>query len=57
MQYKATQPIKHNGSTHAPGQLLDLTTKEAQQLIELGAVEPVDVPFARKLDTPWGDQP
>lgn len=57
MQYKATQPIKHDGITYPPGQLLDLTTEEAHQLIEIGAVEPVDVPFARKLDTPWGDQP
>ena len=57
MQYKATQSIKHNGIRHAPGELLDLTTEEARQLIEIGAVESVDVPFAKKLDTPWGDQP
>lgn len=57
MQYNATQPIKHNGIKYPPGQLLDLTTEEAHQLIEIGAVEPVDVPFAKKIDTPWGDQP
>jgi hypothetical protein len=57
MQYKATSHIKHNADNYYAGDLLDLSTEEARQLLEVGAVEPVDLPFAKQLNTPWGDQP
>jgi hypothetical protein len=57
MQYKATSHIKHSGVDYHAGDMLDLSTEEAQQLLEYGAIDPVDRPFAKQLNTPWGDQP
>ena len=57
MQYKATSHINHNGIDYHAGDPLDLSTEEASPLLEAGAIEPVDVPFAKQLNTPWGGQP
>ncbi len=57
MQFKANSHIKCNGVDYHAGDMLDLSTEEAQQLLEHGAIEPVDVPFAKQLNAPWGDQP
>lgn len=57
MQFIATSHIKRDGIEYHAGDLLDLSTEEARPLIEAGAIEPVDLPFAQQLNTPWGNQP
>ena len=57
MQFIATSHIKRDGIEYHAGDLLDLSTEEARQLLEAGAIEPVDLPFAQQLNTPWGNQP
>lgn len=49
MQYRATQRINHNGQIFEAGDLLDLSSAEAAQLLECKAVEPVNDPFAGVL--------
>lgn len=55
MQYRTTTPIKHNGTRFTEGELLDLSDAEAQQLLELGAIEPVDMPFSGQLKKLGGE--
>lgn len=57
MQFKATSHIKRDGIDYHAGELLDLSTEEARQLLDAGAIEPVDLPFTQQLNTPWGNQP
>jgi hypothetical protein len=57
MQYRATQRIQRNGLVYDAGDLLDLSSTEAAQLLEYNAVEPVNDPFAGILKTlPGGEQ-
>ena len=49
MQYRATQRIQHNGLVFEAGAIIDLSSGEAAQLIEVHAVEPVNDPFAGVL--------
>lgn len=51
MQYRATQRIQHNGLVFEAGDLIDLSSGEAAQLIEFQAVEPVNDPFSGVLKT------
>lgn len=57
MQYRALGPIKHNGQRTEAGQIIDLSDAEAAALLESGAVEPVDLPYSGKTQTPWGENP
>jgi len=57
MQYRALGSIKHNGQRIEAGQIIDLSEAEAGALLELEAVEPVDLPYSAKIQTPWGENP
>lgn len=46
MQYRIVHPVKLNGGTHQPGELVDFSQKEAEELLKTGAIEAVHVPFA-----------
>lgn len=45
MQYKVISPIKSDGHTYKPGDMLDLTEHEAAPLLQGGAIEPMDKTF------------
>lgn len=57
MQYRVLGPIKHNARRFEAGEIIDLTDTEAAALLESGAVEPVDLPYSKKIKTTWGDNP
>lgn len=50
MQFKATTQIKHNETTYQEGETLSLSSTEAEQLLSLGAVTPIDTPFKAKIN-------
>jgi hypothetical protein len=57
MQYRVLEPIKHNALRLGASEIIDLTDAEAAPLLEVGAVEPVDLPYSKKIKTPCGDNP
>lgn len=52
MQYKALQNIQRNGELIKPGELVDMTETEAEQLIKFGAIEPFFKRFSREVVVP-----
>jgi hypothetical protein len=50
MQYKTIEPIKKDGIRLPIGSLIELSTKEADQLLESGCIEPLDMPFVEKIN-------
>ena len=51
MQFIANTLINHNGNFYQPGATLDLSSQEAEAFIGKGEISPVDVPFAKKVDS------
>lgn len=45
MQYKAINPINHNGTIYQRGEVFEAHPSEMQQALEVGAVEPSHEPY------------
>ena len=54
MQYLTTTTVKRDGLIYQPGTLIELSDAEVKQLLELKAIEPVDMPFSDQLKTLGG---
>lgn len=50
MQFKVISPLVHDGIKHEAGEVLNLSDKQAESLMDCKAVELVDQPFAMKLN-------
>lgn len=46
MQYLVLHPIRCNGLHHEAGTTAELSGDDARALLEIGAIQPVHVPFA-----------
>lgn len=59
MQYRIVSPTKKDfETTHQPGELVDFSPAEAEELLKSGAIEAAHVPFAPgnlKLNANIGD--
>lgn len=49
MKYKALTTIQHNNTNYAPGDEIELSGAEAEQLLECKAIEQLVKPFAGKF--------
>lgn len=52
MQYRTLENIRMDGRDISPGELIDLTESDAQQLLKSQAIEPIHKPFARRVVVP-----
>lgn len=48
MKYKTCVNVHHNGDKYPPGSLIELSGKDADELLKCGAIEPLNKPFSAK---------
>lgn len=48
MKYRCTRPVQHDRRRYEPGALIEVYGKHADALLECGAIEPMNKPFAAK---------
>lgn len=51
MQYRVISPISDGGRRIEPGEICDFYGDQAESLLMVGAIEPVDMPFGKKTET------
>lgn len=49
MEFRATTPIKHDAIVYEEGEVLSLSSDQAEQLLSLGAIVPIGTPFKEKV--------
>lgn len=52
MQYRVLTPLRRDGRNVPAGALIEMTEKEAAQLLEMQALEPIHKRFVRQVVVP-----
>lgn len=55
MKFTILSPVDHNGKRLQPGATVDMSKKDAAELLEAGAIAPYDAELAKAAEEAAGD--